>query len=232
MGGDVVAARGALRADTRAVEFLGPAGSGKSTLIAEVGRTFPQVRSTLRLSRASTAARMLSGAARGARAHLAGGRQGRFLSRHELRSFAYLELWPTALARQRPVTAQLFDHGPVFRLAVLGALGPPLTRRAPFVGWWNAQVDAWRSRLTAIVWLDAPDDVLMQRVRAREQRHELEHLTESAAHRFLADYREAYRDLLERMAGSGGPQVIRFDTRQASPGTMCRELAEVGVFGT
>ena len=147
---------------------------------------------------------------------------------------AYLELWSPALAALEPGADQLFDHGPVFRLVSLGALGPPLTRQPPVAEWLEAQTALWRRQLDGIIWLDAPDEVLLERVRTRSQRHELEHLPPADAKRFLERYRAAYRDLVERMSGGAdteGPAVVRFDTASLSPEDMCDRLKETGILG-
>ena len=127
----------------------------------------------------------------------------------------YCRAWPRRLARpDTPRLVTVLDHGPVFRLARLRAFGPPVTREAAFCRWWERSIALWGGLLDAVIVLDAPDDVLVERIRTREERHRMKEQSSERTVRFLKRYRDTYREILEKLEG---PRVLRVDTSRESP---------------
>ena len=110
----------------------------------------------------------------------------------------------------------MLDHGPVYRLASLSAFGPPMAGTRPFGRWWTGLARDWGRLLDVVVYLDAPDAVLLRRIEARARSHRIRGSGEDHAAEFLARYRGAYRLALDAVTASGA-RVVELDTAASTP---------------
>ena len=192
------------------VELAGPAGAGKSTLAGllrgmgtsvTAGPAVGLVRRVWGLAALAPSlvvARLSS--------------PGRSLTRDELRSLAYLNAWRSRLdAVGRPAGLVVLDHGPVFRLASLVMSGPPMTRTRAFMRLWERLARRWGDLLDVVVWLDAPDAELEQRIRRRAQPHRVKTAAAADVEEFLAGYRAAYRTTLAAVT-LGNARLVELDS--------------------
>lgn len=206
------------------IEIMGPAGSGKTTLIRALCSQHEGIHAGLDLTKAEYVFPSLRRLGVFLPVWALHHRRDRWLDRLEMRGIARLETWSRAL--KRPTTANdavaLFDHGPLYRLASLREFGPELTESESFERWWRGSLTWWLNALDIVVWLDAPDAVLLQRIDERGHwflggDHPLEE-----KHEFLARYRRAFSAILQ---GTGEmPTVHRFRSDQASVPTIAAEV--------
>jgi shikimate kinase len=148
------------------------------------------------------------------------------LSWDEFKAVIYVSEWDRLLrtrARYRSGLTVL-DQGPIFSLARLLWGGKPVTRSRSFRAWLERMLECWSAELDAIVWLDAPDPILLDRIRHRDQRHEARDKPTPEALELIASHREAYRQLLARIERLGRPQILRFDTSCTSPSEIAEAL--------
>jgi deoxyadenosine/deoxycytidine kinase len=110
----------------------------------------------------------------------------------------------------------VLDHGPVFRLAQLQGFGPDFTQSPIYLSWWNDMLDRWATTLHLIIWLDADDTVLLDRINSRNVNHTVKGYSEQEAQRFLARYRSSYEQIIAKMTAGRGPQILRIDSHQES----------------
>ena len=75
----------------------------------------------------------------------------------------------------------------------------------------------WSRELDAIVVLDAPDAVLLERIDAREQRHDAKGVPSHQGLELLGRHREAYGRVFELVESFGRTRVLRFDTATMPP---------------
>ena len=157
---------------------------------------------------------------------------GRWFTWDEIKSMVYLRGWPSVLKQQASshTTTILLDHGPVFKLAKLLAFGPERLRSGGFSKWWNEMFEQWASTLDVIIWLDASDRDLMERINTRTQRHAVKGQSEREASVFLARYRTSYEQILKRLTASGRPTLLHFDTSQASLEQTADELLNACIY--
>jgi thymidylate kinase len=87
-------------------------------------------------------------------------------------------------------------------------------------------LEQWRAQLDWIVWLDAPDGVLHERIQQRQQGHVLEGRGPAESSALLARYRTAFSEILDLLAGPAGPQVLRIDTGGVDPETVHQQVSE------
>jgi deoxyadenosine/deoxycytidine kinase len=130
----------------------------------------------------------------------------------------YLQGWSNVLLKEAGSgnAAILLDHGPVFKLATLNEFGPEKLKADSFETWWDNMFKQWASTLNMVIWLDAPDTVLENRINSRDQRHLVKGKNESEVVQFLARYRASYEETLSKLKTHGGPLLLQFDTSQTS----------------
>jgi shikimate kinase len=222
----LTADRAADRERSLVVELVGPAGAGKTTLLHALRQRDPRIRGGLRVGRLRQARELVKVGAMLFPTLVHRDRSNRWFSREELRSIAYLGGWHELLVSRdlgAPALTVL-DLGPVFRLATLREFGPTIGTGSAFEIWWSRTLERWRTTLDRVVWLDAPDPMLLARIRGRESRHVVKERPEAEAREFLRRYRAALQGVLGKLSVAGGPETLRFDSSRHSPGEIAAEV--------
>lgn len=122
----------------------------------------------------------------------------------------------------------LLDEGPVFALTWLRTVGRDPAHPSRFAGWWRHAIARWRETIDAIVWLDAPSDVLAERIRTRAKDHEVKTWSDADAVRFLDGFRAAFADTVADLTSGNGvaPEVLRIDTHGSSADAIVDDLLQ------
>lgn len=108
----------------------------------------------------------------------------------------------------------LLDQGPVYTLSVLAGFGSKNTKNQDFVKWLDKTLKEWALTLDLIIWVDAPDEVLLERIQKRDKQHLVKDKSEQEAIDFLAQFRTAYKQIIDKLSADDGPEVLRYDTSQ------------------
>lgn len=127
-----------------------------------------------------------------------------------------LDAWLSML-HYRSVTrarALVLDQGPVYLLHRLGAEGLDASSVAA-AAWHDSMMERCARSLGAAIALDAPNEVLIQRIRDRSKVHRLRHQPRETAWAALTDQRERLRRLLDQLQARGLPKVLWIDTSGA-----------------
>lgn len=203
------------------IEIIGVAGSGKSTLARALcgDNTAHHLDEPLELRNAEHLRFALPGLGRSAAMIGRSILHRRPPTWTELKLLAYLSEWPRRLEAEAvaPRETIFMDQGPVYALARLGRRPQPIPGTEPHSPWWESTVSVWAGVLDMIIWTDAPDDVLLERINAREQGHEIKGADEQTGASYIGRYRESYATVVGSIEGSGGPTVVRYDTSLLSP---------------
>ena len=149
----------------------------------------------------------------------------------ELKLIVYLMEWSRWLARRNDDRAGVtfIDQGPVYGFARLQRAAPPVAGTEPQSTWWASTTAIWADALDVIVWVDAPNEVLLERVNTREQDHEIKGGSDAAGLKFIDSYRASYETVLRSMESPSGPMVLRYDTsRQSAQEIACDVLTRLG----
>lgn len=130
----------------------------------------------------------------------------------------YLQAWHDRLERHPPDLdgVTVFDHGPMFRLALLREFRPEILRSDRGEKWWNAMFEKWANTLDLIIYLEAPDEILLDRIEKRHRRHAVKGQSQENAYNFFTRYRRAYQPLLDRLVSEGYLEVLRCNTHEES----------------
>ena len=215
------------------IEIVGVAGTGKSTLTRALADRDPDNRIAeslhTRTSRhwayvAHSAPRVLPLVARSVRVRPA-------LDWEETKFIVYVTEWRRFLRRDCRDDSGLIvlDQGPIFALARLLWGRKPVTGTRQFERWLEEQVAGWSVDLDGIVWLVAPEEVLLERINDREQDHEAKGRSVREGLDVLQAHENAYGVLFERLEALGRPPVLTFDTSVVSPSRIAEEIE--GVLG-
>jgi hypothetical protein len=205
------------------VELAGPAGSGKTTLAAHVMRIdrgigpghlhIPLHRWVFDACRRLPALAVMSDAAANA-------------PRHQMKRMLHLAAMSDAVERVRrrgDYEMLLLDEGPVYMLArirMLGGAGAAAGER----GEWLQQALAWWSHaLDAVVLLDAPNAVLVRRIRERRDPPPAR-LTDPELCGFLTRYRDVCEQVVGELAAAGPVRVVRIATDNVAPEAIARRI--------
>lgn len=207
---------------TSYIELIGPAGAGKTTLIralVESGEGIsvapkPSLRSPedlpYFLRNVAALWPLLSTRPRG----------DRRLTKREMWWMLYLNEWHAVLPSRvsSPNATYLLDHGPIYMLTSLQEFGPALTRSEAFQRFWLDARLRWSSFLDMVIWLDAPNEVLAARIKAREKAHLVKGEPETAIHSFLDRYRAAFQRVVsDASAPADKFRVLELSTRDEAP---------------
>jgi thymidylate kinase len=203
------------------IELVGPAGAGKTTLSRVLIDRNPMIQMGLdiELRKTKYVPVILHNAMSLLPLFLKKSiRNGCHFTWEEIKYLIYLAGWPEVLRQEAAdgTTAILLDHGPVFKLATLNEFGPEALKTDQFANWWDRMFKQWASTLDMVIWLDAPDKILDQRINSRDQRHSVKGKSESEVVHFLARYRTSYEETLAKLRIAGNTRLLQFDTSRTS----------------
>lgn len=142
----------------------------------------------------------------------------RWFTWEEIKYMVYLQGWPHVLRRQANTSRKsvLLDHGAIFKLATLNEFGPVRLKDQHYESWWHRMYMQWAHTLDMVIWLEAPESILVERINRRDQKHAMKGKSMSEARRFLARYRSSYEQILDKLAAYRQPSLLRFDTSKTT----------------
>lgn len=220
-------------------ELVGPAGAGKTVMLRALGERHAGIRAGLSIHRA----RFLPAITRASLALLPTCievlRDDRRSIWPVLLQLMRLRILPTVLASRlsRGPSAIVLDEGPLFSLARLSVFQRAHESRTRLGRAWQEQLDRWTRLLDVVIWLDAPNEILMQRIRTRFKPHMIKEDPDHAMMEFLSQYRQAYDEIRGRLTAVGRARMIDVDTatvsaEQAVPLILAALTAGPGASGT
>jgi shikimate kinase len=223
----------------RIVELIGLAGAGKSTIAERLPRhsdrvvveelpyfrrlqelPFFSVNTLLSLPGLISQAAAING--------------GRWLSRDEILWMVLLQGWHRRLMRRAADGDKviLLDQGPVFLLMELDLFGPARIKWPKAKHWWLRTTQRWAGVIDAAIWLDAPDEILVRRIRARQRWHGVKERSDSEAIEYLCRYRVAFEKVVSMLAESREDiRVVRINTGAESPQQTVRRVLSILAIG-
>jgi deoxyadenosine/deoxycytidine kinase len=205
------------------IEIVGPAGAGKSTLCHRLTE-YPD---RIRLGNFPDVHRWVD-----APFYILNGIQlipnlirlphsnSRRLTRREFAWLSILHGWATRLQSQLDHENRdiVLDQGPVYLLTEMLLFGPEYLRQNSADKLWQGLCERWGSILDMVVFLDAADDILLERIRTRQQDLVVKEQPAAVVYEYLNSYRMKYHFLLTVLAANRTcPKIIQFDTGCQQP---------------
>jgi deoxyadenosine/deoxycytidine kinase len=208
------------------VEIVGLAGAGKTTLTRTLCQRNEKIQVGVPLDKVRTIPFLLSNTLSLLPTFLRHYRHTRWFTWSEVRSMDYLRAWHHALARQSRSNDFLvvFDHGPIFRLALLREFGPAITRSELFEQWWDNVLNKWMTTLDIVVWLEAPLPIMLERAQDRGHWYLSGDISVQEGYEFLGRYQRAYEQILAQLTINQAVTLLRFNTDEKSPNQIADEV--------
>lgn len=213
------------------VELVGPAGAGKTALLRAISARDPSVRSGLRIERLQFLPLILWHALALAPAAIDLFAESTRLWWPGMLHLVRLRTLHTALAREARSGSRaiILDEGPLFSLARLTVFQNADRGHGALTREWRAELTRWTSELDVVVWLDAPDKVLSERIRGRDKQHPVKDGTEDEVTEFLGRFRSAYQGLMDRVRAAGRVRIVQIQTNEDTTDHMAEiTLAALG----
>lgn len=212
---------------TMTTEIMGPAGSGKSSLLDEWRQQDELVRPLVSCKQLASLPGCALDVLRLLPLVAAQTATRQRLGWREIKQMVRTSSWRHVVARAscKQPRVLVADQGPLYTLAWLRACGSSACRTVRFERWWHKLATDWASRLDAVVFLDAADDVLLERIRGREKDHRIKQRSSDEMLEYVNRFRDAHARLADVLSGQGGPRVFQFNTGEHSPHEMAQSLA-------
>jgi shikimate kinase len=201
------------------VALAGLAGVGKSSLSRALVALDPEIRARPRVSWWRYLASLPSVIPTFIRLH----RPFRGVLGKEMKRFLRLDALQRLVRETTDCRILVFDEGPVYLLSRILVYGGQNIQTRGFEDCWRRAIDAWAPELDAIVWLEAPENLLAARLRARA-RHPFADRGDQAIHRLLGAYREAFSRVISELTAAGGPRPWTVRTDRGSVESTARDL--------
>jgi deoxyadenosine/deoxycytidine kinase len=110
------------------------------------------------------------------------------------------------------------DQGPIYLLAEMWLFGPEYLRRSSTKRLWKDFYRRWATAVDMVILLDAANDVLLERIRHREQDLVVKDQPARVVLDYLDSYRVEYTFLLSSFAAENTDlRILRFDTGLLRP---------------
>jgi len=197
------------------MELVGPAGAGKSLLADRLRARGDVVRASVwnlpRVLILESALRSLPVLARMCVAT-------RAFPRAELEQIVRLNALRLFVRRRvGGASVVVLDEGPVFALSWLRVFGHPRIQNGRLEPWWHRTLADWAGVLDRVVMLDAPEPVLVSRIRGRQKPHDIfRQMTDAQILDLIARYRTAFDGVLAALTAGGRPELLTFAAADGS----------------
>lgn len=204
------------------IELVGPAAAGKTSLL----KVLQAQDGSFRTGRRASVYRHLAGGLTLLPTFLALHRPCRGIWWKEMKRITYVTTLARHVRDTRTASGDtvVFDEGAIYMLARLRVFGGAALRSPAFERWWRGAIEGWAALLDLIVIVDAPDPVLMHRLRTRAQAHPVKGLSDRAIREFTASYRASYDRVLGELCASRPVRILTLSTDSVSPGQAAERI--------
>jgi cytidylate kinase len=153
------------------------------------------------------------------------GEGDRRLSKREFAWWMILNGWSKQILSlpNGGLRSYIFDQGPVFLLTSLYDFGPTSMRSNVFINQWEPLFKKWAEVLDMVVFLDAPNECLLNRINSREKEHIIKNEKQEVAYEFLDKWKASYQDVMHVFSTQPlSPRIMMVDTEKVPLNRVCR----------
>lgn len=153
---------------------------------------------------------------------------GRWFTGKEIFRMLYVTGMPRVFRHiQQDGRPLVLDHGPIFEMATLYGFGPEMLQSRLYHTWWEQTFKQWTQTLDLVIWLRAPKEILISRIRSRVGEHAVKQSSIEAASAFLERYEAAYEHVLARLSASRLLPILTFDTSAQTPEVLLSSISSL-----
>lgn len=198
------------------VEISGVAGAGKSTVTSALEKETPRYKKAefIRTRSPAHLIQVVRSLPRLLPVLAAGVVRKRRFGWADVKLMVYITQWRRFLG-SRPEYADrvvLLDQGPIYALIRLKAKGLAAASTGQFRRWWSEMLSHWAEEIAVIVYLDAPDDILLSRINERPQSHVVKGDSTDGGAEFVRRYRSLFEEVLSHIEQTQDAEIWRFET--------------------
>jgi RNase adaptor protein for sRNA GlmZ degradation len=115
-------------------------------------------------------------------------------------------------------SVMVLDQGPIFTLMLLADLDfeDDITVDFTVKSWWNQMLSNWSHMLDMIIFLDAPDEVLINRIRTRDKWHPVKSKSDVAIKCYLLNHRTLFEAIVSQLLAIDDLCLVSYDTHDHS----------------
>lgn len=211
------------------LELVGVAGSGKSTLRNMLKELNPQIGRVAPPPKREYIFPVLKIYFKWFPLYLLRYSKTRWFNSKEIKIICYLECWLPYLTRcaVEDDMVVVLDPGSVFWLTAINKFGPELTRDPKFQVWWESMRIKWMNAVDVFIWLDAPTELLIQRVKEREEWHESKLMDHNEIAESFNTYRKGYSELVDQISKKRKKHILHFQTDQTSAAVIFEQVKDL-----
>lgn len=144
---------------------------------------------------------------------------------HELAWMMIIKKWSKRLLslENNASNTILLDQGPVFLLTSLYCFGPTCKDVRTAEDFWQPIFSEWASALDMIIFLDASNDCLFQRIFSRPKSHLVLEKNRVVTFDFLDRWRAGYNTVLHQLSiQNPAPRILKIDSERVPIDRICR----------
>ncbi len=206
-------------------EIIGPSGAGKSTLSGLLKVRNPTIKTGLTiwgLPRFLLVKSILISLPKLARLRIEDKDFNSEQGKQIVRLQAFYEF---IKGQDNTAGSYFFDEGAVFAISKLHA---DQQKFSLLMEQWEEEIlDRWAQMFNTIVWLDASDEVLIERIRRRSKSHRMKAKSDSEVIEFLKRYREAYENVVRKLSERDRINILKFDTENRDIEDIADEISSI-----
>lgn len=201
----------------RIIEIVGLAGTGKSTLNRALRQRNEQIK-IFPLPKTRFFWSLLKRAPLWLPLWFKSHQESGGFGREELICLGCLDAWLSYIESQTSDNADIavLDPGSVYWLTKLKRFGVRASGRSSFQRWWERKFEEWCMAVDVIIWLDAPEELCLQRIFGRDQWHDAKKMTVAEAFGRFRALRKSYEQIILKMVSKRPRKVFHFLTNQVS----------------
>lgn len=208
------------------IEMVGLAGAGKSTLVKSMRQRNEEIRVSPPPSKISLLPFLIKRSTIWLPLCRKTDGPIRQFGLGDLWTMGCLDVWLPNLRSQAVAKAgiSVLDPGSVYWLTSLQAFGSQSTEHSLYQRWWDLKLEQWSLALDVIIWLDAPEELCLNRILARDEWHIAKlKMPQEVLERFR-DLRKGYERIISRMVSLQPKKVFSFRTDQISTREMVDQI--------